>query len=117
TMPDSSDSDETGRATSALAWIERDKAAAIVDAIVHLGPDGSISRIRIKLADKRAALVDLGRHFGMFVERKYVEEQTVDPAVEAELERRLAEEIRKLAERKIARQAVTFAAPEPDPKP
>lgn len=32
-------------------------------------PDDTITRVKFKLADKRAALVDLGRHLGMFVDK------------------------------------------------
>ena len=31
-----------------------------------------VKRVRFKLADKRAALVDIGRHFGMFIDKKEV---------------------------------------------
>lgn len=31
--------------------------------------DETVTRVKFKLADKRAALVDLGRHLGMFVEK------------------------------------------------
>lgn len=44
--------------------IDDDTAAAIVE--VSQTKEGSL---RIKLADKRAALVDIGRHLGMFVEK------------------------------------------------
>lgn len=99
--------DESGKVTLNLAWIERNKAAGIVDVTMTLAPDGSVSRIRIKLADKRAALADLGRYFGMFAERQQVEEQ-FDPATEAELERRIAEEVRKIAEERIVRAEVNY---------
>lgn len=44
--------------------IDDDTAAAIVE--VSQSKEGTL---RIKLADKRAALVDIGRHLGMFVEK------------------------------------------------
>ena len=30
---------------------------------------GDVSRVKLKLLDKRGALVDLGRHLGMFVDK------------------------------------------------
>jgi phage terminase small subunit len=44
--------------------LTRDQAAALAEVTVEETGDGR--RVRFKLADKRAALVDLGRHFGIF---------------------------------------------------
>jgi phage terminase small subunit len=54
-----------------LARIDRDMGAAIREIVITSarGADEK-PRVRIKLADKRAALFDLGRHFGLFVERR-----------------------------------------------
>jgi len=59
-----------------LAHIDRDKGAAIQEVLVM--PAGAArkgearaTRVRLKLADKRAALTDLGRHFGLFVDRRH----------------------------------------------
>src|SRR5262249_47012617 len=57
-----------------LAAISRDQAAAIQEIIIDEYKDGKgedardVKRVRLKLADKRAALVDLGRHLGLFVD-------------------------------------------------
>ena len=57
-----------------LASISRDQGAAIQEIIIDEYKDGKgddardVRRIRLKLADKRAALVDLGRHLGLFVD-------------------------------------------------
>jgi phage terminase small subunit len=57
-----------------LSRIERDTAAAILEVTVDTYVDGrgedarEVKRVRFKLADKRAALVDLGKHLGLFVE-------------------------------------------------
>ena len=55
-----------------LARIDRDMGAAIQEVVVMPVREGGrhAPRIRLKLADKRAALADLGRHFGLFVERR-----------------------------------------------
>jgi phage terminase small subunit len=55
--------------------LTRDQAAALVEVTVEDFKDGrgdaarDVRRIKFKLADKRAALVDLGKHLGMFVEK------------------------------------------------
>jgi phage terminase small subunit len=55
--------------------LTRDQAAALQEVTVEDYVDGrgedarDVKRVRFKLADKRAALVDLGRHLGMFTER------------------------------------------------
>lgn len=57
-----------------LDWsmITRDQAAALVEVTVDTlrrEGEGHVERVKFKLADKRGALVDLGKHLGMFVER------------------------------------------------
>ena len=58
-----------------LSQLTRDQAAALTeisidDCVEERGPDTRrAKRVRIKLADKRAALSDLGRHLGMFRDR------------------------------------------------
>jgi hypothetical protein len=60
------------------AKIERDQAAALQEIVIEEFKDGrdgegrKVRRIRFKLADKRAALVDLGRHLGLFVDPSFV---------------------------------------------
>ena len=59
-----------------LSELNRHQAAAIqeivVTSVTGAGADGKpASRVRVKLAPKREALVDLGRHFGLFVERRH----------------------------------------------
>ena len=55
--------------------LTRDQAAALVEVTVEDYLDGrgedarKVRRVRFKLADKRGALVDLGRHLGLFKER------------------------------------------------
>jgi hypothetical protein len=52
--------------------LTRDQAAAIQDITIDEYTDGRgqdaqpVKRIKFKLRDKRAALVDLGKHLGMF---------------------------------------------------
>lgn len=58
--------------------VDRDKAAALVEVTVEDFKDArgeesrDVRRVKFKLADKRAALVDLGKHLGLFVERREV---------------------------------------------
>jgi phage terminase small subunit len=55
--------------------LSRDQAAALAEITVEDFKDGrgedarDVRRIKFKLHDKRAALVDLGKHLGMFKER------------------------------------------------
>jgi phage terminase small subunit len=55
--------------------LTRDQAAALQEVTVEDFKDGrgedarDVRRVKFKLADKRAALVDLGRHLGLFVDK------------------------------------------------
>lgn len=55
--------------------LTRDQAAALTEVTVDDFIDGrgedarAVRRVKFKLADKRAALVDLGKHLGMFTEK------------------------------------------------
>lgn len=63
---------EDGDPQLTLASLTRDQAAALSEVTVEDFKDGrgedarDVRRIKFKLADKRAALVDLGKHLGMF---------------------------------------------------
>lgn len=67
--------DAGGDAYVDLTALDRDKAAAIQEVTVEDFKDGrgegarDVRRVKFKLADKRAALVDLGKYLGMFIER------------------------------------------------
>jgi phage terminase small subunit len=57
-----------------LSALDRDKAACIQEVMVDSYDEGrgdsarTVKRIKFRLCDKRGALVDIGRHFGMFVD-------------------------------------------------
>ena len=59
--------------------MSRDQAAAIQEFVVDEYMDGRgedarpVKRTRFKLADKKGALVDIGRHLGMFNDKLKVE--------------------------------------------
>lgn len=58
-----------------MSKMDRDKAAAIAEVTseVYVDKDeATVKKTKFKLADKRAALVDIGRHLGMFVDRSEV---------------------------------------------
>ena len=61
-----------------FSQLTRDQAAALVEVTVEDFVDGrgedarSVRKVKFKLADKRAALVDIGKHLNMFVERKEI---------------------------------------------
>jgi len=58
-----------------FSGLTRDQAAALAEVTVEDFKDGrgedarDVRRVKFKLHDKRAALVDLGKHLGMFKER------------------------------------------------
>jgi phage terminase small subunit len=62
-----------------FSGLTRDQAAAIVEMVVEDFKDGrgkdarDVRRVRFKLADKKGALVDIGRHLGMFRDRTVIE--------------------------------------------
>lgn len=66
---------EDGSAYVDLNQIDRDKAAAISEVVVDTYMEGKgdeareVKRVRLKLHDKRGALMDMGRHLGMFTQR------------------------------------------------
>ena len=66
--------DSNGEPSIDIAKATRDQKFAITEVLLDQYMDGrgddarKVKRIRIKLADKRAALVDLGKHLGLFVD-------------------------------------------------
>jgi len=66
---------ESGDTVVDLSSLDRDKWAAVQEITVDEYTDGRgedarpVKRVKFKLADKRSALVDLGRHLGLFVDR------------------------------------------------
>jgi phage terminase small subunit len=58
--------------------LTRDQAAALQEVTVEDFKDGrgeearDVRRVKFKLSDKRAALVDIGKHLGMFIDRSEV---------------------------------------------
>lgn len=67
---------DAGDAFVDLSELNREQAAAISEVTVEDFVDGrgddarDVRKIKFKLSDKRAALVDMGKHLGMFIERK-----------------------------------------------
>jgi phage terminase small subunit len=67
-----------------FSGLTRDQAAALVEVTVENFLDGrgetarEVRRVKFKLADKRAALVDIGKHLGMFVEKSNIELSSPD---------------------------------------
>jgi phage terminase small subunit len=80
-----------GDANLDLTALTRTTAAAISEIVVdtHNAKDGKdtvvVRRVRFKLLDKRAALVDLGKHLGMFKERaEHADEDGAPDSIPAE---------------------------------
>jgi phage terminase small subunit len=98
--------------------LTRDQAAALqevtVDEYVVPDPDGPdeagkrsclpVRKVKFKLADKRAALVDLGKHLGMFVERQeHSVSITLEALVMQAVELRMARDAPKVIEHDLPR--------------
>ena len=70
---------EDGTATLDFSNMSRDQAAAIQEFVVDEYMDGRgedarpVKRTRFKLADKKGALVEIGRHLGMFTDKLKVD--------------------------------------------
>jgi phage terminase small subunit len=60
--------DDFGRTTVDVKSLTKDQLAAISELEINTKEDGS-QRIKVKLHDKRAALMDIGKHLGMFREK------------------------------------------------
>ncbi|MBB6578963.1 phage terminase small subunit [Comamonas odontotermitis] len=73
--------------------LTRDQAAALSEVTVEDYVDGrgedarEVKRVKFKLADKRASLVDIGKHIGMFKER--IEVKHVTELEDDELDRQI----------------------------
>ena len=65
---------DDGTVITNLRELTRNQAAAIQELVIDEYTDGKgkdarpVKRIRLKFADKRAAIVDLGRHLGLFTD-------------------------------------------------
>lgn len=57
--------DESGRTNVDVSKLSKDQMAAISEMQIDTSEDGR-QRIKVKLHDKRAALMDIGKHLGMF---------------------------------------------------
>jgi phage terminase small subunit len=86
-----------------LSKMTRDQAAAIQEVTVEDFVDGrgedarEVRRVKFKLADKRAALVDLGRHLGIFKDKVEVTGKDGGPIEVTDARERLASAIARLA--------------------
>ncbi len=103
--------------------LTRDQAAALTEVTVEEFRDGrtesrQVRRVKFKLGDKRAALVDLGKHFGMFIERHEVGEPGEFARMsEAELEQDLLAQAEKLGIEPKALQHLLTYQPKGDDEP
>lgn len=93
-----------------LSGIDEDMCAAIQEIVVDTTTVGTgksakvTKRARIKLADKRGALDDLGKHLGLFVEQRHVTHEFADMSYE-----QLARYIRNVAT-ELAQYGIDVAA-------
>lgn len=60
--------DEDGRTNVDVSKLSKEQMAAIAEMQIDTSPDGK-QRIKVKLHDKRGALLDIGKHLGMFREK------------------------------------------------
>jgi phage terminase small subunit len=99
--------------------LTRDQAAALVEITVEEFRDGrtdarEVRRVKFKLGDKKGALVDLGKHFGMFIERHEVGEPGEFARMsDAELSQALLEQAEKL-EIELPQHLLTYQPVKPE---
>ncbi len=97
--------------------LTRDQAAAIGEVTIEEYTEGrgddaqNVKRTRFKLSDKRAALVDMGRHLGMFKDKVELTGADGGP-IKTENDHRSApkytlEELAKLTPQELSRLAIT----------
>lgn len=90
-----------------LSKLTREQAAAIQEVVVEEYKEGrgedarDVKRVKFKLADKKGALVDIGKHLGMFIDRQEVGKpgdfsNMTDEEIVTELERLADAEIENL---------------------
>jgi phage terminase small subunit len=86
-----------------FAGLTRDQAAALQEVTVEDFVDGrgddarDVKRVRFKLADKRAALVDLGRHLGIFKDKvEHSGEVAIREQSDEQLDARIADLLGKI---------------------
>lgn len=104
---------EDGLSTVDLKKLTPEQKAALSEIEIITNPDGK-QRVKVKLHDKRAALMDIGKHLGMFREKVEVSGPDGGPiqtasAIEVSLLNReergmLKEILLAIAERKAARE-------------
>ena len=104
---------ETGEIAVDLGRVSRDQAAGIVAlrVIERIGARGDRVRdVSIRLGEKRAALVDIARHLGLFADTGAGPHDHMN---EGQLEQYIADVLRQNAEMKAARDRVSvrFAQP------
>ena len=112
-----------GAAYVDFSELTREQAAAISEVTSETYVEGrgeeavSVKRTKFKLSDKRAALVDLGKHLGMFVEQKNVNATiTHVQAPQATGEDHLEELTRRYALKTVQLMAPAAAAAKPNGK-
>jgi len=84
--------DESGGTVIDLGAIERDEAAGIVELSVTERGEGErrVSTMRIRLCDRHAPLVSLGKHLGLFADRRKDPQEHVRGLTREELRQQVA---------------------------
>ena len=90
--------DEHGRIVIDLAKVERDRMAGLVElAVTERGEGASrVSTVRIKLGERLGALTNLGKHFGLFIDKMETNHDPLQNLSDDELRQRAVELQRKL---------------------
>jgi hypothetical protein len=99
--------DEKGELVVALGAIERDQAVGIVELIVDERGEGEKRRriMRVRLGNRNAALVSLGKYIGMFADKP--EQDALRKTSTEDLKRKLAELNRKRGVKEVPVDAST----------
>jgi phage terminase small subunit len=89
---------DDGRIVVDLASVERDRMAGIVELVVTERGEGEkrVSTVRIKLGERLGALTNLGKHFGLFIDKIQVDHDPIRDLTDDQLRQRALELQRKL---------------------
>jgi hypothetical protein len=94
--------DENGELVVDLGAIDRDQAVGIVELVIHETGEGETRKrtMRVRLGNRHAPLVSLGKHLGLFAEKPEKDDRLRNKSTE-DLQRQVTELYRKRSGKEI----------------